>query len=160
MEPSKLTAPLSEEQRKKVLQTAPFGQTNVPSLWVEKSAFCEITKSVSVGTELENITLVQLGDAFVLSCFLTKEGVFSHVVRCSSEVPSSFEEEIELPSLRELFECAIGYEEEIANLFGAKFFDTHNKTVQKPQFAGKAWRGFPLRKSFVLAAQAILPEGP
>lgn len=135
-----------------ILEKVRFGRSENTSYWVQAARLQELCEHVKTYGEmdwLENLSCAQVDQNLLLSYFLrssvTKE---STILRVSLELPSGYEDFVDVDSVERIWESAKPFEKEIYTLFGVCFKGSQNES----NASELPWDGFPLRKDFVFHA--------
>ena len=148
-----------------ILNTNRFGHSSLWSVWVESGSIQEVGKILKFDPDLsldwlENLSVFEMDQALILSYFL-RSAKTQHqlVLRVSCLLPEPEEGKdgpIFLPSVDEIWPMCLGFEDEIAEMFGIYFGDSAQLQRQRKSLD---WLGFPLRKKFVLSKDIGLLGG-
>ena len=154
MDKNPLVSRLNKLVPKSILETRRFGRTGVTSIWVESDSILQIASILKNDAEtafdwLENLSVVEFEEALVVSYFLRSTQTSNTLVVRISLVPTSAEAEVSAPSVRLVWPMAEPMEREAEEMFGVQFRSGGEK--QDVKAIERRWKGFPLRKKFVMA---------
>lgn len=159
MEKSKILKIIEKALPGAVLQKAPFGRAGELSLWVEALSIRKVSAHLASNAELqldwlENFSVSQSEDAFVLTYFLRSRRTDSRLVLRASVVPESEDALLEVPSVSAIWPMAVPMEDEAAEMFGIRF-EGRVGPAASGRILPAGWRGFPLRKTYVFPQEIL-----
>jgi NADH:ubiquinone oxidoreductase subunit C len=136
-----------------VLESRPFGRNKEVSLWIEMGAISRLAEFLKQEPTLsldwvENLSVMQVEDALVLTYFLRSSITGGFVIVRGSVVPESQESRVKIASTADTWNSVAVFEAEAAELFGIDF----ERSGARPAFTlgllPETWKGFPLRKEY------------
>ena len=130
-----------------VIEKPKFGRTGQACLWIEMSSIQKVARYLKdePGIEmdwLENLSVMQLDDALVLTYFLRSTSLGGTAILRGSVVPNSPDAAVDVPSVSSVWEMASLVEQDSHEMFGIRFGKKSNTGTQFE------WQGYPLRKSY------------
>ncbi len=159
METAALLSKLNQVAPGLIFEKQAFGRANLMSVWIEAKSVVKFARIVCDEaalrmTWLENLSAMQLEDAFVLSYFVRSHKTDAELVFRVSIAPDSETDWVDIESVAEVWPMAREFELEIRDLFGVRFVDP----IEEPAVRGRTllpegWRGFPLRKSYIFPTE-------
>jgi NADH:ubiquinone oxidoreductase subunit C len=165
VEPATLIQKLNDIAPGAILEKQRFGRSGALSVWIEVRAIQKIAEGVrhAAGLELdwlENLSVMQLDEALVLSYFVRSTTTDERVILRGSVVPPSINAEVKVPSVVDVWEMAAPMQEEIAELFGVRFSGGGSGSggdgvEARGSRLPEGWRGFPLRKGYVFPTEVL-----
>lgn len=157
METNELILKLEKGVPGAVLEARPFGRTAAMSVWIEMQSIVRVAKFIREDPEisldwLENMSAMDIDQAFVLSYFLRSTSNSNVMILRGSVVPTSADDEVVVTSVADIWPMSRLPEREIADLFGIRF---GKSTPSARTILPEGWMGYPLRKSYVFPAEYL-----
>ncbi|OFZ01048.1 MAG: hypothetical protein A2070_06125 [Bdellovibrionales bacterium GWC1_52_8] len=158
MDKSKLISKLEAGFPGAVLQVQRFGKTETQCLWIEGKRIREVARGLKEDfgfNILENLSVMQIDDALVLTYFLRtsdpETGNYGEclIVRLSAHLKKP-NHALEVASIVDFWATALPFEMEAGELFGIHFvLEGGTKRIVTGLRLPVGWRGYPLRKNYV-----------
>jgi hypothetical protein len=146
-----------------VLEVRRFGRSDTRSIWVEAQSIQKVAKILRTEADLsldwlENLSVVELSDALVISYFLhSTQGTQPEVSLRASVVPDSPTSPVKMPTIQTIWPMGIPMEREAREMFGIQFEISPQDDDADAEFDFESGpslclpsglSGFPLRKKF------------
>jgi NADH:ubiquinone oxidoreductase subunit C len=146
-----------------VLESRPFGHGGEMSIWVEMKSIAKVARTLRdeeglVYDWLENLSVMELDKALVLSYFVRSTATGAHLIIRGSVVPSSPDAEVEVDSVAAVWPMAAPFEEECSDLFGVRFAGESARRAGSDKTRAllpDGWQGFPLRKAYLFPTEFL-----
>lgn len=157
MDKNTLIEQLNKAVPSSILDVRRFGRSDILSIWVETQSIDLLASTVKAHLDLqldwlENLSVIELEGALVITYFLRSFSKDTKLIIRSSVVPSTAHEYVNVPSIRSIWSMGKPMEDEAEEMFGIRFqvkpglgfSQDHYKQKLMPE----GWQGFPLRKSY------------
>ena len=151
-----------------LIEISRFGKSEILLVWIPASAIQKVAKTLREDADLqldwlENLSVVDLDEVFVLSYFVRSTSTPYHLVLRVSQIPEASRKSepnqiLYIPSSKETWPMSEPMENEIEEMFGIHFEkEMKNKPVQvlRNRLLPSGWKGFPLRKDFQFPDQVL-----
>lgn len=156
MEAAELQSRLKKLPAGALLETRKFGRSSSLSAWVELKTVVDCARFLREDSRLaldwlENLSVMQLDEAFVVSYFLRSSADPSTtLILRASAVPPSPEAPLQVASVRDIWPMAEPFEAEASDLFGIDFLGARSMpSTTSFRRLPDGWIGYPLRKGYV-----------
>ena len=142
-----------------ILEKSRFGRSQTLAVWIEAKAIRAIADAASKADPfqlnwLENLSIAQVSEAFVVTYLLRSSVSTATLVLRSTIVPASDDAWMEVASVRDIWPMAEGFENDAAELFGIRFLDSEGRAcIPATRLLPEGWPGFPMRKEYRLAGK-------
>ena len=160
MDTNELIRKLKSAMPSAVLSSQPLGHKGSMAVWIEMKSITQVAsyfrQSSGGGFDwLENLSVMEIDGALVLSYFLRSTLSGLQVVLRGSLLPKDAETEVQSDSVLEIWPMAESFEAEAAEFFGIRFFSKGSSTKVKHvhRILPEGWLGYPLRKGYVFPSE-------
>lgn len=150
-----------------VLETLRFGRSGSTTIWVEAQAIQKIAMAIKLDPVfqldwLENLSIVEFENVFVVTYFVGSTVTSHSLVIRASAVPSAPDAEIQFPSVRSIWSMATPMEEDAGEMFGIVFGpSSETEKGEKATRLPENWQGYPLRKNYSFPKTFLgIPHSP
>ena len=138
-----------------VLDTPPFGRSELESAWIKAEAISRVASELKKDPEisldwLENLSVSQFEDILVVTYFVASYSTKNQIILRVSGVPSKKDGLVVLPSICSAWPMGEPMEREAAELFGMRFMQGQSLSASfNNNYLPNGWKGFPMRKDYV-----------
>lgn len=157
MDKNTLIEQLNKAVPRSILDVRRFGRSEILSIWVETESIDLLASTLKSHLDLqldwlENLSVIELEGALVITYFLRSFSKDTQLIIRSSVVPPSPQEYVIVPSIRKIWSMGQPMEDEAEEMFGIRFQEKlglrSSQEQPKQKLMPEGWQGFPLRKSY------------
>lgn len=150
MDTNAILLKLKESVPGKVLESGRFGRSSWFSIWIDVHSIRAIANAIladeRMGLDwLENVSVAEVDNALLVSYFLSSTRGANQVVLRGTVAIKKSDQEVDLPSVRDLWPMAAPFEDEAAELFGIRFLSESGEPLPRSLRLVEEGAGFPLR---------------